>query len=369
VLKLMRAGKRNEDVWRLNLANARIPDLLEGDLHAQVASGELGARRLVSVCHEHGLTNIDGVAEEIIRRSEHAMRSRIRELQSSRNTAETILDLADGSEIKIVASVEIDSSTGDIVVDYRGSSPASRLGINIATNYAFSYTAFVVRSIFAPDIPNNAGSLLPIRMVTEPGSIVDAQPPMPVTARHVVAMLLPMPIMKALSTVVPGQITAEGAGVIWSAQVRGRHADGTPFTSAGFGATGGTGARATKPGLTATGFPTGIASAPLEILEAQSPIRFLRKEIHRGSGGAGKQRGGDGQLVQFTVDTGEPWLLDAVVGRLRQAPQGVLGGADGHGGRFSINGEPVRELGTLELSSGDVVEMILPGGGGYGPPD
>ena len=296
------------------------------------------------------------------------MRDRVRALPSVRANATSVFDLADGSEIVIDVELTLDSDSGDIVVDYNGSSPASRFGINVVWTYTFSYTAFALRSILTPDIPNNAGSLAPIQLITEPGSIVDARPPVPVTARHLVGMLLPMPILRALAEIVPDRVTAEGVAAIWSAQASGRYPDGRPFTTAGFGATAATGARATKPGLTATGYPTGLASAPLEILEQQAPIRFLRKQIRHGSAGAGRQPGGDGQLVEFTIDTGHPWSMNAVVGRLRHAPQGILGGGPGKGGEFRINGEPVRELGTIDLESGDVVHMALPGGGGYGPP-
>ena len=366
--KLMRAGERNEDVWNLILANVRTPDLVTGDLHAQIASAELAARRLNRLCDDTGLDDLEAIADEIIERSERAVRESIAKLTAGRSEATSELDLVDGSRIKIRAQVEIDPEAGEIHVDYTGSSPASPFGINVARNYSFSYTAFALRSVLNPEVPNNAGSLAPISVHTEPGSILHAEPPAPCSARHVVGMFLPMPLLKALAPIVPERVMAEGAAAVWTVQVQGRDASGEPFTTSMFNYAGGMGARATKPGLDTTAYPTGVAAVPVEVIEQQAPLRFERKQLIPGSGGAGAQPGGRGQVVEFTVDTGQPWLLNAVASRLKVPPAGILGGEDGAGGRFLINGEPVTDQRKLELASGDLVRMELPGGGGYGRP-
>ena len=107
---------------------------------------------------------------------------------------------------------------------------------------------------------------------------------------------------------------------------------------------------------------------PVEVVEASAPIRFLRKELRVGSGGAGRQPGGDGQTIEFLVDTDREWQLNAVTSRLAAAPQGLDGGEPGAGGRFCVNGEPVTTQARLRLGPTDVVCLDLPGGGGFGPP-
>jgi N-methylhydantoinase B len=129
---------------------------------------------------------------------------------------------------------------------------------------------------------------------------------------------------------------------------------------------GGVGARATKPGLSATSFPTGVSAVPVEVVEASAPIRFLRKALRPDSGGPGAQPGGLGQVVEFTVDTDRPWLLNAVTSRLAQGPAGLFGGEAGASGRFVVDGEPVVTQSRLTLQPGQVVRLELPGGGGYG---
>ncbi len=243
-----------------------------------------------------------------------------------------MLDLADGSIIDIVCAITVDPDAGTILVDYTGSSEASPWGINVVRNYTHAYTTFTVRSVLNPDIPNNHGSLAPIEMIAPEGSIVNAVSPQPCTARHVVGMFLPNALLKALSQIRPDQAMAEGSGAVWTMQVSGNHDDGSPFITAMFTYAGGVGARATKAGLNACSYPTGVAAVPIEVVEASAPIRFSRKALRPDSGGHGAQTGGLGQTIEFSVDTTRPWQLNAVTSRLAHAPEGIFGGEAGAAG-------------------------------------
>lgn len=361
-------SERNDDVWRFILSNVRQPDHMAGDLHAQMASGEVGAQRLTALCDQHGLDDIESLADEIIERSEAATRAAIGELPAGAYSASAVLDLADGSTIDIVCAVTVDPLAGEILVDYTGSSGASPYGINVVRNYTHAYTTFTVRSVLNPDLPNNHGSLAPIKVEAPEGSIVNAVSPQPCTARHVVGMFLPNALLKALAQIRPAQAMAEGSGAVWTMQVSGNHDDGRPFITAMFTYAGGVGARATKPGLSACSYPTGVSAVPVEVVEASAPIHFLRKELRQGSGGDGAQIGGLGQTIEFTVDTERPWQLNAVTSRLSDPPQGIFGGGPGAAGAFTVNGTPVRTQARVTLAPGDVVRLDLPGGGGYGAP-
>ncbi|MCB0967006.1 MAG: hydantoinase B/oxoprolinase family protein [Ilumatobacter sp.] len=368
IVKLMKGGERNEDIWKFILSNVRQPDHMAGDLHAQIASGEVGAQRLSTLCDRHDLDDIEDLSDEIVTRSEAATRAGIKELTSGRYEASALLDLADGSEITIQCALIVDADTGTITVDYTGTSPASRWGINVVKNYTHAYTTFAIRSVLSPDIPNNYGSLAPIELIAPEGSIVNAQPPQPGTARHVVGMFLPNALLKALAQVRPEGAMAEGSGAVWTMQVSGNHDDGSPFITAMFTYAGGVGARATKPGLNACSYPTGVAAVPIEVVEASAPIRFSTKALREGSGGAGAQTGGLGQTIEFSVDTTREWELNAVTSRLAHAPEGIFGGEAGETGSFLVNGEPVRTQARITLQPDDVVTLRLPGGGGYGAP-
>ena len=285
-------------------------------------------RAFASLCDAHGLDDIEHLSEEVRSRSEDATRKAIRALPEGRYEARSVLDLADGSEIVIQVAVIVDSTLGSIVVDYTGSSGASPYGINVVKNYTHAYSTFTIRSVLNPDVPNNAGSLRPIDVIAPEGSIVNAVSPAPCTARHVVGMFLPMPLLTALAQVLPESVIAEGAAAVWTMQVQGAHPDGRPFVTSMFTYAGGVGARSHKDGLSATAYPTGVAAVPIEVIEAMAPIRF-GKQLREGSGGVGRHRGGLGQLIEFTVDVGRPWVLNAVTSRLRHGPLGLFGGGAG----------------------------------------
>ena len=212
ICKLMVAGERNTDVWNFILSNVRTPDHVAGDLHAQMASAAVGAQRLQALCDAWNLDDIDDLADEIIERSEEATRESIRGLEPATHHAEALLDLADGSLVTIRCEVTVDPELGEILVSYEGSSEASPWGINVVRNYTHAYTTFTVRSMLNPEIPNNHGSLEPIRLEAPEGSIVHAVSPQPCTARHVVGMFLPNALLKALAPVKPSQAMAEGSG-------------------------------------------------------------------------------------------------------------------------------------------------------------
>jgi N-methylhydantoinase B/oxoprolinase/acetone carboxylase alpha subunit len=367
-LKLYERGVANETLHAMIRRNVRTPDHVFGDLAAQVSSGTAGGDRLVAMCRRYGLEDIEHLSDEIIKRSEEATRAAIRKLKAGTFEGESRFDVPGGEIITLKCAVTIDPAAGEVRIDFAGSSPASATGINVVMNYTHAYSTFAIRSCLNPDLPNNHGSLAPIKVSAPKGSIVNCEYPVPVNARHVVGMYVPMPILKALYQVIPDRVLAEGAGAVWTMQIQGKREDGRAFTSSMFNYSGGMGARATKPGPSATCYPTGVAAVPVEILEAAMPIVFDRKELRDGSGGAGRTPGGDGQIIQWHMRTKFPWMLNAVPSRLDRGPDGLGGGKAGAAGRFTVNGKSVSEARKITLGPDDVVVLETPGGGGYGPP-
>lgn len=364
--KLYEAGVANALLHDIIRHNVRTPDHVFGDLAAQVSSGRSGGERLIALCERQKIADIEALSDEIIDRSEAATRAAIRALPAGTWHGSSRFDVPGGSFIDLNAAVTIDNVAGEILIDFAGSSPASPIGINVVMNYTRAYATFAVRSSLNPEQPNNHGSLAPIVVRAPEGSIVNAKYPSPLNARHVVGMFVPMPILKALHQVIPDRVLAEGAGAVWTVQCQGRQPDGSPFTSSMFNYSGGMGARFAKPGPSATCYPTGVAAVPVEILEAVMPIVFDRRELRPGSGGAGRQRGGDGQIIGFHMRTEHPWLLNAVPSRLDRGPEGLAGGEDGAAGRFLVNGSPVSQVAKMTMQPGDKVLLETPGGGGYG---
>lgn len=367
-LKLYERGKPSEMLHDIIRRNVRTPDAVFGDLSAQVSSGEAAAEHLINLCERYGIDDIEALSDEIINRSEEATRNAIRKLKPGTYHGEAIFDVPGGEVITLKTAVTVDAEAGAIIIDFAGSSPQTTTGINVVLNYTHAYSTFAVRSCLNPDLPNNTGSLAPIEVRAPVGSIINCAYPAPVNARHVVGMYVPMPILKALHQVMPERVLAEGSGAVWTIQIQGRKPNGEAFTSSMFNYSGGMGARAGKPGPSATCYPTGVAAVPIEILEAAMPIVFDRKELRSGSGGKGRMQGGEGQIIQFHMRTDHAWLLNAVPSRLERGPDGIDGGLSGAPGRFLVNGQSVSEAKKLTMKAGDVVRLETPGGGGYGKP-
>ncbi len=366
VLKLYERGEPNETLHAIIRQNVRTPDAIFGDLAAQVSSGKMGGERLNEMCDRYEIDDIDELSHEVISRAEKATRDDIRKLPGGTYYGETSFDIPGGDVIKLKTALTIDPDRGEITIDFAGSSGPSPHGVNVVSAYTHAYSTFAIRSILNPDLPNNAGSLAPIKVKAPRECIVNAQYPSPVNARHVVGMYVPFPILKALAQVVPDQVLAEGSGAVWTIQIQGRGQDGMPFTSSMFNYSGGMGARAGKSGLSATCYPTGVAAVPVEVLEASIPIEFTRKELAADTGGKGKFNGGDGQYIGFRMRSGNDWLLNAIPSRLNSGAEGLFGADSGAPGQFLINGEPCSEAKKLAMKADDEVLMRTPGGGGTG---
>ena len=366
IMKLYEAGKANETLTSLIRANTRAPEMVLGDFHAQIAGGNVGGQRLLEFMDEFGLERLEPLADEIIGRTERAMRESIAGLRPG---AYEYAITSDGFDEPITIKARCEVKGDELWIDYAGSSHASRRGINVVMNYTLAYTTYGVKVIVSPDVPNNEGAFRPVRITAPEGSILNVKHPAPVAARHVVGHFLPHVVAGALSQALPDSVMAEGAANIWGVQVAGKDLAGRPFTYIFF-TSGGTGARATKDGLSSTAFPSGVLGTPAEVIESLSPLLIEKKELRSGSGGDGKYRGGLGQTIQFRVRTREPFVCSILCDRTRTPAQGFFGGLPGATGQVLINGRPPANPKAEQVLSPDaVVEIRLPGGGGYGRPE
>jgi len=365
IMKLYAGGRLDPSLAALIRANTRLPELVMGDFHAQIAGGEVGAERLDEFMTEFGLARLEPLADEIIGRTERAMRESLAGLRRGVYTYELA---SDGFEEPIVIRVRCEARGDELWVDYTGSSPESRRGINVVMNYTEAYTTYGVKVIVSPDVPNNEGAFRPLRITAPEGSILNARHPAPVAARHVVGHFLPHAVAGALKDALPGRVMAEGSANIWGIQVAGKDGGGRPFTYVFF-TSGGTGARAAKDGLSATAFPSGVLGTPVEVIETLSPLMVEAKALRDGSGGDGRFRGGLGQVIRFRVRTSEPCVCSVLGDRSRVPAQGFFGGAPGAPGEVLIDGRRPDNLKAEQpLPPGALVEIRIPGGGGYGPP-
>ncbi len=366
IMKLHEAGEPVQPIYKMIEKNVRTPEEVIGDIHAQIIANEVGARQLRSFLEEFDLDDIEAVSEAIIERSEGAMRRALADLPDGRHEFGLTLD-GFRSPIEICCAVRIAGE--EIIVDYSGTSPTVELGINVGFNYTVAYTTYGVKCAIAPEVPNNAGSFLPIRTVAPQGCILNAQPPAAVAGRHTVGHFLPSAIMGALSGILPDKVMAPGADSLWNTHIAGHDArDGAYFSYTWF-STGGTGALRGQDGLSATSYPSGVAGVPAEIIEALTPLVVRQRSLRPDSGGAGENRGGLGQIMEIEVRTERPYLFSGLYERCAHPAPGLDGGQAGATGAVETsNGETVEPKISRMLPPDTVVTLHIPGGGGFGDP-
>ncbi len=366
ITKLFLRDQPNHELFKLIRANVRTPDETIGDLYAQTSSNAVGARELLHFINDFGLDSIDPLADEIITRSERAMREAIRKLPNGRYENEAWSDGFD-EPIRIKVAVTIEDE--DILIDFAGSSPQSSWGINVVLNYTHAYASFAIKAAITPDIPHNEGSFRPVHVTAPAGSILNCVEPAAVASRHLIGHFLPGVIFGALAQAMPTQLIACGADPIWISVWRGSWPiSREPFTFSLFQC-GGTGARATKDGLSTTGFPSGVAGVPAEVVESTTPLIQYRRELRTDSGGPGTYRGGLGQWTELGYRGDAPWAVSTMIDRVRFPATGLLGGKSGVAGELVVNGDShVKPKTLITLAPGSRVQLNPPGGGGYGDP-
>jgi N-methylhydantoinase B len=278
--------------------------------------------------------------------------------------------------LDLVATMTIGDDGVD--VDFTGTSPPSSFGINVPFCYTEAYASFGVKCIIAPKIPNNEGSLALLRMHAPENCILNAQHPLPVATRHVVGQMLPDLVIGCLSQALDNQVPAEGTSCLWNLFAFGGSsqidADSTEMMKArvfnimSFHS-GGTGARPGKDGLSATAFPSGVRNVPIEVTEAMSPLLVRRKEYRTDSGGAGKYRGGLGQVMEVVTLDDAAFAISANYDRVLYPPRGRNGGGNGMAGTLSLgSGATLKSKGQQTIAKHESVIIAMPGGGGLGDP-
>jgi N-methylhydantoinase B len=364
ICKLVRAGAVDQALLELIAVNVRVPEQTLGDLMANITANEVGARMLVEFMDEYALDAIDDLAEAILQQSERAMRAEIAKLPAgiyrNRIAAEGI-----GCSLDLACTVEIGNGTA--LVDFAGTSPAIPEGINVPLCYSRAMAAYAIKCMTTPRLPNNEGSVGPIRVVASPGCVLDARSPFATGGRHIIGHFVVPLIFGALADAIPDRIQAD-SGMLNLMNFQGIHRDGRGISSIFF-ASGGFGALADRDGAPTTPSPSNMTGTPVEVWENLTSMLVERKQLLTDSGGPGRHRGGLGQEIALRNTTGHVLAMSCLAGRTEHAPQGFMGGHPGRLREIRINGRPVSPKGKYFLEPGDQVEALEAGGGGFGPPE
>lgn len=366
-IHLYRAGERCEDMLKLFLNNIRLPDLMLGDLEAQVTANEVCRRSTSDFLTDTGLDDLVDLSAAIQGMSERSMREAIRALPDG--TYRSAVDLDGFDEYPTHIECAITVSGDEMTVDYAGSSPQIPRAINCTINYTQAYSIFPLKCVLDPFTRRNEGSYRPITVTAPEGTIVNAKYPAAVAARHLSGHILSCAIYQALAEILPDRIIADSGGApAMRARLGGVNESGDRFQTMLF-ASAGMGASSGADGLSTTAFPTNSGAGSLEVLEAVSPLLFHRKEFRADSGGPGKHRGGLGQTIEIENISSRPMAVAIVGDREKNPALGIMGGKPGACASASVEGVgDVRLKSRTPLAPGKRVTFNFAGGGGFGDP-
>ncbi|MGB0906789.1 MAG: hydantoinase B/oxoprolinase family protein, partial [Maricaulaceae bacterium] len=309
------------------------------------------------------------VSEFILTHSRNATLAKIGALPRGKASGMMVID---GYDTPVTLNAHLEIQDTQILCDFTGSSGIDRNGINVPLVYTQAYACYALKCAVAPEVPNNAASLAPFVISAPENSIVNALHPAPVALRHVIGHMIPDTVYNALDKLLPATVPAEGAGTICNFQVSlrpsvnnisvdARRAEVLTFNS------GGSGARPSQDGMSATAFPSGVMTMPVEATEHVGPVIIWRKELRPDSGGAGEFRGGLGQYMTIGAADGYEFDFSAMFDRVDHPAKGRQGGGDGAPTHLIRNdGQLLRGKGKHMVADGQSVELAFPGGAGYG---
>ena len=371
-MKLIDKGTVDATLIRLIRGNVREPDQLVGDIYALATCNEIGHRRLTDMMTEFALADLTGISDFILTNSRQATLARIAALP--RVSAEGSMTI-DGYDRPIDLKVRVSFNGDHVMCDWTGTSGLDPKGINVPLVYTKAYACYALKCAIAPEIPNNAASLAPFEIFAPVNSIVNAVHPAPVALRHVIGHMVPDTIYDALDKILPNTVPAEGAGCLCNFQVSLRPRTDAPAPKDAVRAevltfnSGGSGARPTLDGMSATAFPSGVMTMPVEATEQTGPVIIWRKELRPDSGGPGQYRGGLGQFMEVGAREGHEFDLSAMFDRVNHPARGRRGGLEGTPTTIARDdGTLMRGKGKQFVPHGAKVMMAFPGGAGYGQP-
>jgi N-methylhydantoinase B len=352
-------GPRRLDAAALSeiAGQMRQPAEREADLRAQLAANRLGAQRLRELAALLGARRLHEGTDAVLDYAERRARACIRALGEGERTAEDVLESADGD---LLLRVRATVSRDRLTLDFSGSAGRHAGNLNCPLAVTRSACLFAVRVLTDPDIPPSAGAYRPIEIVAPEGSILNAVAPRAADAPAVAAGNVETS-SRVADLVLAAFGQAQGQGTMNNLTLGDRSF--AYYETLG----GGQGACADADG------PSGVHVAmsntlntPVEALEREFPLRVVEYALRRGSGGAGRHRGGDGVVRE--IEALREMSFSLIAERRRHAPAGAAGGEDGRRGRDLLEGRPIPGKLSGVLHAGGRLRIETPGGGGYGSP-
>ncbi len=368
-IRLVRRGELDADTMRLLLANVRGHVERRGDFDAQIGSLKTGAARLLEIIERRGEKEATVYAAQLIDYSARLMRHTIASIPDGVYEAEDYLDDdgVDDRPVRIAVRVTIRGERA--VVDFNGSAPQVTGAINAVEAITVSAVSYVFRCLVAGEVPASAGLMEPIEVLAPAGTVVNANPPASVAGGNVeTSQRIVDVLFRALAQALPERIPAASQGTMNNLTIGGIDTRTGQEFSYYETVAGGMGARPSLDGMSGVHtHMTNSLNTPAEALEYAYPLRVREYRLRRGSGGKGKQHGGDGVVRE--IETLVPARMSLLADRRKRGPYGLHGGRDGEVGKNEINGQQIAAKSSHQLKAGDRIRLETPGGGGWGKSD
>ena len=371
---LYKEGIRQEGVWNLILANVRTPIERGGDLDAQLAALHTGASRLLEIVKRRGARATQAAMDALIGYADRLVEAGLARIEPGEYDAEDFMEDDGFGTLDIPIRVRLTRHDDGLDVDFTGSSPQVRGGVNAVgaiTDSATRYTVrCVVEALLGESLPAGGGSMSMVRLILPENSVVNAGPPASVAAGNVeTSQRITDVLFRAFASALPDLMPALSQGTMNNTTVGGvdpRNGDNFAYYET---VGGGMGAGPTGHGLSGVhSHMSNSLNTPIEALEHAYPFRITRYSLRPRSGGAGAHRGGDGlrRDLQLLCE-GSVTLLSE---RRERRPSGMRGGHDGSPGQNVLirdgREEPLPAKVTFFAQIGDIISIRSPGGGGWG---
>jgi N-methylhydantoinase B len=370
-LSLMREGKVDPQIVELFRINSRTPDMVLGDLLAQVAANTTGAARLAELVERTGEARFDDAVDFLATATANRLAHRLAPLEGRVARFEDSLEWSeDGADADLAIKVRLSVAGGRLTADFTGTAPQVRGPINAARPLTMSCLLYVAKAMLDPGLASNAGLFRQVELVTEAGTLVDARPPAAVAlCTSITSMRITDALMGAFNLLMPEVAMAASTGSMNALIIGGEDSRTGRAYSYVETYAGGQGALADRDGADAVHcHMTNTANSPVETMERAYPMTVLRYAILPETGGAGRHRGGHGITREIRME--QKATLTVHLDRTRHRPWAVDGGSEGsfasamlrsEGGETTLSGKC-----TVEVPAGTVVVMRTAGGGGAG---
>ncbi len=372
-LKIYEAGKRNETLWQIINDNVRYPEASLGDMRAQIASCQLGARRYAELLARYTQPVVESCIDEVWDQSDRSAAAVVEKIPDGEYEAESFLD-NDGRNLdkRLRIKVKVIIKGGKFTVDFSEMNPQVQGPINSGRSGGIAAARVAFKAITSPELDVNEGCFRPLEVILPEGTMLSAKPPAALGLWSIALPTVIDTILKALAPAIPHMIPAAHKGDMGGCSFYGFNEDGSRFLLMNiFG--GGWGGRPHEDGESASvSICQGdVRNSPIELQEIKYPMVIEEFGLLPDSGGAGEHRGGLG--VVLTYRCLQKCKVNINLERTLNAPWGLHGGKDGKVNTAVIHRvdgrkQDVKKGTELDLDAGDRVTFETAGGGGYGDP-